>query len=93
MVSALTGGQNVTITEYLEATGDSQREFARRAGIHEGRFSLLKRPGGFPASLEQALDIMRASNGLVTPNDFLPPGKRPKRAARLRKSLARPRKD
>lgn len=80
----------MTLQEYFEATGDSQRELARRAGIHEGRLSLLKREGGFPASLDQAMAILRETHGLVTPNDFLPPKAKPKRAARLRKSLARP---
>jgi transcriptional regulator with XRE-family HTH domain len=80
----------MTLQEYLDATGDSQRELARRCGIHEGRLSMLKRQGGFPASLEQAEAILRETKGLVTPNDFLSPEARPKRAARLTKALARP---
>lgn len=80
----------MTLQEYFEATGDSQRELSRRCGIHEGRMSVLKREGGFPASLEQAMALLRETNGLVTPNDFLPPEARPKRAARLRKANARP---
>jgi hypothetical protein len=79
----------MTLIEYFEATGDSQRELARRCGIHEGRLSLLKREGGFPASQAQAMAILRETDGLVTPNDFLPEGTLPKRAQRVPKSLAR----
>jgi hypothetical protein len=79
----------MNLREYFEMTGDSQRELARRCKIHEGRLSLLKREGGFPASQAQAMAILRETKNLVTPNDFLPPGALPKRPARIPKHLAR----
>jgi 3,4-dihydroxy 2-butanone 4-phosphate synthase/GTP cyclohydrolase II len=79
----------MNLLEYFEATGDSQRELARRCGIHEGRMTILKRAGGFPASQAQAMMILRETNGLVTPNDFLPEGTLPKRAQRVPKAIAR----
>lgn len=77
------------LSQFFEATGTSQRDLARTCGIHEGRLSILKQPGGWPASQEQATAILQATGGLVTPNDFLPEGVLPKRPARVYKAPAR----
>jgi hypothetical protein len=75
------------LCDYFEQSEDTQRSLSRRCGIHEGRMVILKRHGiGFPASVEQALAILRETGGKVTPNDFLPDGALPKRAARGRKT-------
>jgi DNA-binding transcriptional regulator YdaS (Cro superfamily) len=79
----------LTLIEYFEATGDSQRELARRCGLHESRMSVLKKPGGFPASLDQAMAILRETGGHVTPNDFIPSDAWPKRRARVVRPQAR----
>lgn len=59
------------LSDYLTQQNLSGAEFARRNGISEGMVSLLCR-GETWLSKEMAQKIIRATDGAVTPTDFLP---------------------
>lgn len=58
------------LTDYLTEEGLTNAEFARMAELSEGTISLLCRDEVW-LSRATAAKIIKASNGKVTPNDFL----------------------
>lgn len=58
------------LAEYLSRENLSGAEFARRVGLSEGMVSLLCR-GETWLSKDTAQKIITATNGEVTPTDFL----------------------
>lgn len=58
------------LSDWLKREDISGAEFARRASISEGMVSLLSRDETW-LSREMAQKIFAATNGEVTPNDFL----------------------
>jgi 3,4-dihydroxy 2-butanone 4-phosphate synthase/GTP cyclohydrolase II len=55
---------------YLQATGETQAHFAQRTGLSIGLVSLLCAHKTW-LSRKTALAIRRATDGSVTPDDFL----------------------
>jgi transcriptional regulator with XRE-family HTH domain len=68
----------MTLREYLDSNKLRQVDFARRLGIGQGHVSHLLNGRG-PPGAELMRRIYWATEGAVTPNDFLLP--RPKEAA------------
>lgn len=58
------------LSDWLKREEISGAEFARRASLSEGMVSLLARDETW-LSRETAQKILAATNGDVTPNDFL----------------------
>lgn len=58
------------LSDWLKREEISGAEFARRTGISEGMISLLSRDETW-LSRETAQRILTATNGDVTPNDFM----------------------
>lgn len=59
------------LADYLDREQITRAEFARRTGLSEGMVSLLCRDETW-LSKETARKIKDATNGDVTPNDFMP---------------------
>jgi len=60
----------MTLSEYLASTNQTETDFAVAVGCSQGTVNKLKR-GTIRPSLELAGRIARATEGRVTPNDFL----------------------
>lgn len=71
----------MTLEAYLARNGLTQWEFASLIGVSQPTVSRLS-SGGHNAPLSLLKDIFDATNGAVTPNDFLPPAPIRKRRGR-----------
>lgn len=58
------------LADYILQQGISNAEFARRSGLSEGTISLLCKDESW-LKRDTAERIFRATDGAVTPNDFL----------------------
>jgi transcriptional regulator with XRE-family HTH domain len=60
------------LARYLSENGLTQEQFAGRIGVSQAWLSRLA-GGSVYASFEVLLRVQEATDGAVTPNDFLPP--------------------
>ena len=72
----------MTLAEYMDKYDLLDREFAEEIGTHRPQVTIW-RNGRVTPTFENMVRIFEATNGEVTPNDFLPPDliKRRRRAA------------
>lgn len=62
------------LEDYLASTGESQRTFAKRAGLNQRTLcTLLERGGG--CRVDTAIQIILATNGMVGLHDLKSPPK------------------
>lgn len=57
---------------YITTTGETESAIAARAGCSQSTVNKIRRGVGNP-SFDLLRRICDATNGIVTPNDFLPP--------------------
>lgn len=58
------------ITDFMKISGTTQDQLADKLGWHKSQVSRIASGKRLP-SLKQAIELERATNGAVTPRDFI----------------------